>query len=155
MDSGLYKRRKITIRLGLVLMIAVIVSNFFLFPRQYSYPSSITEYSSHDKNERRYYLRQQLEQSKTYDQMRLRISSSQYISQEKMYDRADPQKQRSYQEDLSRKRGEKILESKEITSARSPGDDFGISKFPNKSGRLKAKGLSDWMKNNAVMHEDE
>lgn len=154
MDSGLYKRRKIAIRLGLVLMIAVIVSNFFLFPRQYSYPSSITEYSSHDKNERRYYLRQQLEQSKTYDQMRLRISSSQYISQKKMYDRADPQKQRSYQEDLSRKRGEKILESKEITSAQSSGDS-DISKFPNKSGRLKAKGLSDWMKNNAVMHDDE
>lgn len=153
MDSGLFRRRKMAIRLGLGLMVIVIASDFFLFPKQYSYPSSVSEYSTDENNEKRYYLRQQIEHSKTYDQMRLRVSSSQYISHENLYDRADPKVQRSFQEDTSRKRGEKILEDKGM-SEQSSGDS-DISRFPNKSGRAKAKSLSDWAKQNAILNDGD
>lgn len=156
MDSGLFKRRKVAIRLGLGLMVVVIISDFFLYPRQYSYPSSVSEYSTQENNEKRYYLRQQLEHSKTYDQMRLRVSSSQYISQEKLYDKVDLKTQQSFQENTSRKRGEKILEKQGISSSSTTsGRTSDGSAFKNKTGKVKAKGLSDWMKQNALLKDDE
>lgn len=82
------------IRLGLCLMVVVIISDFFLYPRQYSYPSSVSEYSKQENNDKRYFLRQQIENSKTYEQMKLRVSSSQYISQENLYDKVDPKNNR-------------------------------------------------------------
>lgn len=94
MDSGLFKRRKMAIRLGLGLMVVVIISDFFLYPRQYSYPSSVSEYSTQENNDKRYFLRQQIENSKTYEQMKLRVRSSQYISQENLYDKVDPKNNR-------------------------------------------------------------
>lgn len=94
MDSGLFKRRKMAIRLGLGLMVVVIISDFFLYPRQYSYPSSVSEYSTQVNNDKRYFLRQQIENSKTYEQMKLRVRSSQYISQENLYDKVDPKNNR-------------------------------------------------------------
>lgn len=154
MDSGLFKRRKMAIRLGLGLMVLVIISDFFLYPRQYSYPSSVSEYSTHENNDKRYYLRQQLENSKTYDQMKLRVRSSQYISQENLYDKVDPKKQQNFQEDTSRKRGEQILEKQGMSSATS-ANSSEESRFKNKTGKVKAKGLSDWMKQNALLKDEE
>lgn len=154
MDSGLFKRRKMAIRLGLGLMVVVIISDFFLYPRQYSYPSSVSEYSTQENNDKRYFLRQQIENSKTYEQMKLRVRSSQYISQENLYDKVDLKKQQNFQEDTSRKRGEQILENKGISST-APANSSDGSRIKNKTGKVKAKGLSDWMKQNALLNDDE
>lgn len=154
MDSGLFKRRKMAIRLGLGLMVVVIISDFFLYPRQYSYPRSVSEYSTQENNDKRYFLRQQIENSKTYEQMKLRVRSSQYISQENLYDKVDPKKQQNFQEDTSRKRGEQILENKGISST-APANSSDGSRIKNKTGKVKAKGLSDWMKQNALLNDDE
>ena len=136
MDSGLFKRRKMAIRLGLGLMVVVIISDFFLYPRQYSYPSSVSEYSTQENNDKRYFLRQQIENSKTYEQMKLRVRSSQYISQENLYDKVDPKKQQNFQEDTSRKRGEQILENKGMSSTASANSSDG-SRIKNKTGKSR------------------
>lgn len=82
--------------------------------------------------------------------MKLRVRSSQYISQENLYDKVDPKKQQNFQEETSRKRGEQILENKGISST-APANSSDGSRIKNKTGKVKAKGLSDWMKQNALL----
>lgn len=65
-----------------------------------------------------------------------------------------PKNNRNFQEDTSRKRGEQILENKGISST-APANSSDGSRIKNNTGKVKAKGMSDWMKQNALLNDDE
>lgn len=132
----------LALKVGLVLIIAMIILGFILFPRQYSIPSDETFKESDIK---RRTLRQDLVTSKANDEISLRIKSSSQTDHERYLELEKRKKRKKYKEAQSRSNGEGILQYRE---SHGMIPDGRREKPKESQSAIRAKAISNWVKKN-------
>ena len=132
----------LALKVGLVLIIAMIILGFILFPRQYSIPSD-ERFKESDIKRRT--LRQDLVTSKANDEISLRIKSSSQTDHERYLELEERKKRQKYKEAQSRSNGEEILQYRE---SHGMIPDGRREKPKESQSAIRAKAISNWVKKN-------